>query len=55
MWRLFPPFLPYKLSDLPGEAQKSGLFHVTFRILPAILAGETFAESSSSRSSVPGV
>lgn len=49
----FLHFLLYELSDLPREAQKSGLFHVTFRILTGILAGEAFTESAGSRRSMP--
>lgn len=49
----FLHFVLYELSDLPREAQKSGLFHVTFRILTGILTGEAFPESASSRRSMP--
>lgn len=37
----------------PEKAQKSGLFHITFRILIGILTGKTFTENPSSRKSMP--
>lgn len=49
-------FLPLSLVNeafSPEKAQKSGLFHITFRILIGILTGKTFTENSSSKKSMP--